>query len=143
MVFVIAVRTGEVLDYSLKSLSCHECQSHEHDHKDSDQYKKWLQKHRDYCHINHEGSSGSMEVAGAIEIFTRSIETRALKYTEFIGDGDSSTFGKVKEALEITYGDDYSIIKEECVGHVQKRIGASLREYKRKRNLKSFLMVNL
>ena len=59
-----------------------------------------------------------MEVAGAIEIFTRSIETRALKYTEFIGDGDSSTFGKVKEALEIKYGDDYSIIKEECVGHV-------------------------
>ena len=132
VVFVIAVRTGEVLDYSLKSLSCHECQSHEHDHKDSDQYKKWLQKHRDYCHINHEGSSGSIEVAGANKIFTRSIETRALKYTEFIGDGDGSTFGKVKEALEIKYGDHYSIIKEECVGHVQKRIGASLREYKRK-----------
>ena len=46
VVFVTAVRTGEVLDYSLKSVSCHECQSHEHDHKDSDQYKNWLQKHR-------------------------------------------------------------------------------------------------
>ena len=63
-----------------------------------------------------------MEVAGAIEIFTRSIETRALKYIEFIGDGDSSTFCKVKEALGMKYGDDYSIIKEESVGHVQKRI---------------------
>ena len=29
VVFVMAVRTGEVLDYVIKSLSCHECRCHE------------------------------------------------------------------------------------------------------------------
>ncbi|XP_065056243.1 uncharacterized protein LOC135684535 [Rhopilema esculentum] len=132
VVFVISVRTGQVLDYVIKSLFCHECKSHEKDGKDTAKYKNWHQKHVGHCHINHEGSSGNMEVDGAIEIFTRSIEKRFSKYTEFIGDGDSSTFGKVKEALQVKYGDDYSVLKEECVGHVQKRIGTSLREYKRR-----------
>ena len=49
VVFVISVRTGQVLDYSLKSLSYHECQSHEHDQKGADQYKNWLEKHRDHA----------------------------------------------------------------------------------------------
>ena len=30
------------------------------------------------------------------------------------------------------YGGEYIVVKEECVGHIQKRIGRSLREYKRK-----------
>ena len=30
------------------------------------------------------------------------------------------------------YGEAYTIAKEECVGHVQKRIGRALREFKRK-----------
>ena len=30
------------------------------------------------------------------------------------------------------FGDDYIVNKEECVGHVQKRLGTNLREYKRK-----------
>ena len=30
------------------------------------------------------------------------------------------------------YGDTYIITKEECIGHVQKRIGATLGEYKYK-----------
>ncbi|XP_065051289.1 uncharacterized protein LOC135680963 [Rhopilema esculentum] len=132
VVFVISVRTGQVLDYVIKSLFCHECKSHEKDDKDTAKYKNWHQKHVGHCHINHEGASGNMEVDGAVEIFTRSIEKRFSKYTEFIGDGDSSTFGKVKEALQVKYGDDYSVLKEECVGHVQKRIGTSLREYKRR-----------
>ena len=28
------------------------------------------------------------------------------------------------------YGDDYVVTKEECVGHVQKRLGTALRKYK-------------
>ena len=27
------------------------------------------------------------------------------------------------------YGDNYTVVKEECVGHVQKRLGTALRNY--------------
>ena len=32
--------------------------------------------------------------------------------------------------MKAKYGDDYIVQKEECVGHVQKRLGSSLRQYK-------------
>ena len=38
----------------------------------------------------------------------------------------------VRDACADKYGDKYIVKKEECVGHVQKRMGTSLREYKRK-----------
>lgn len=36
----------------------------------------------------------------------------------------------MKEALEKKFGTAYEIKKEECVGHVQKRLGTALRKYK-------------
>ena len=48
-----------------------------------------------------------------------------------IGDGDSSTFGEVKEACEEEYGERYMIVKEDCVGQIQKRMGTALRKYKK------------
>ena len=133
VVFVMSVRTGAVLDYVIKSKTCNECRCHEKDDKETDQYKYWHENHKSRCEINHEGSSGEMEASGAIEIFLRSIESRGLQYIDFVGDGDSSSFGRVKEALEGKYGKDYEVRKEECVGHIQKRIGTALREFKNKR----------
>ena len=49
-----------------------------------------------------------------------------------MGDGDSSCFGRVKEAMNEKCGDNYVVCKEECVGHVQKRFGRTLRKYKAK-----------
>ena len=49
-----------------------------------------------------------------------------------MGDGDSRCFGRVKEAISEKYGDNYVACKEECVGHVQKRLGSALRKYKAK-----------
>ena len=72
-----------------------------------------------------------METVAAVEIFSRSIEKRKLKYTTFVGDGNSSSFGRVKAALDEKFGPDYEIKKEECVGHVQKRLGTALRKYKK------------
>ena len=71
-----------------------------------------------------------MEAVSAVDIFTMSIETRNLKYTTFVGDGDSSSFGRVKEALEKKFGARYVVKKEECVGRVQKRLGTTLGKYK-------------
>ena len=57
---------------------------------------------------------------------------KSLKYNVMVGDGDTGSFGKICQAIKQKYGDSYSITKEECVGHVQKRMGTNLREYKRK-----------
>ena len=130
VVFVISVLTGEILDYEVKSLFCHECKAHGSHDQDSVKYKEWKKAHEKNCEVNHQGSSEEMEAVSAVDIFTRSIETRNLKYTTFVGDGDSSSFGRVKEALEKKFGERYVVKKEECVGHVQKRLGTALRKYK-------------
>lgn len=129
VVFIISVKTGEVLDYEVKSLVCHECSAHESMDHNSDEYKSWKESHDAECLINHEGSSDSMESAAAVEMFLRSIEKRGLKYTVYVGDGDSDSFGKVKAAVERVYGERYPVVKEDCVGHIQKRMGTALRKY--------------
>ncbi|GFU64582.1 CCHC-type domain-containing protein [Trichonephila clavipes] len=59
------------------------------------------------------------------ENLQRSIVKRGLKYAHYYGDGDSKGFITVKD----TYGKD-SVTKYECIGHVQKRVGARLRKLK-------------
>ena len=58
-----------------------------------------------------------MEVAGILECFKSSIEQYGLRYTEYLGDGDSKSYKQVCEA------DPYGlpISKLECIGHNQKR----------------------
>ena len=130
VVFAISVMTGEILDYEVKSLICKECSSHEHWDKTLPDYLTWKNRHSAHCEINHVGSSEEMESAGAVLIFSRSIEKRKLIYSTFVGDGDSSCFGRVKSKMVELYGDKYPVVKEECVGHVQKRLGTALRKYK-------------
>ena len=51
-----------------------------------------------------------------------------LCHTQFFGDGDSNGFNTV----ENTYKDKgVNIVKKECVGHVQKRVGTALRNLKK------------
>ena len=71
-----------------------------------------------------------MEVQGALELWQRSEEQRHLRYTTFIGDGDCKGFEAVRTAQP--YGAECPIIKEECVGHVQKRVGTQLCELKKR-----------
>ena len=130
VVFVISVETGEILDYEVKSLFCHGCKAHSSWNQESKEYKEWKKAHEEKCEINHQGSSEEMEAMAAVEIFTRRIETRKLNYTTFVGDGHSSSFIRVKAALEKKFGPAYEIKKEECVGHVQKRLGTALKKYK-------------
>ena len=75
----------------------------------------------------------STRLFGAVEMFTRSIEKHKLFYYVFVGDGDSSTFGAVVEAVKEKYGNEYIVTKEDCIGHIQKRMGANLRLYKNKK----------
>lgn len=102
--------TGKVLDYECLTRFCHVC--------------KGENKGPHECKINYVGSSGGMESSGAINIFRRSVETRGVKYTKYLGDGDSKAFSSV---IEDKPYEDCDIEKLECVGHIQKRMGSRLR----------------
>ena len=132
VVFVLSVETGEVLDFEIKSKVCFQCKAKGGKDKSSKEYITWFDKHKHECSVNHSKSSGSMETEAAITIFMRSIEKHNLKYTTYVGDGDSSSFGEVAEALFNKYGSEYHIVKEDCIGHIQKRMGSNLRNYKNK-----------
>ena len=129
VVVAILVETGEVIDFEVISKHCFECKKHSHDDTCSEHYKKWKESHASKCHINFQGSSGAMEGTGALSIFKRSIDQYKLKYTTFVGDGDSDTFKVVQEGMQELYGGRYNVVKEECIGHIQKRMGYALRNY--------------
>lgn len=86
-------------------------------------------EHQENCSINHHGSSGKMEVDAMLEMFQRSWEHYGVRYTNYIGDGDTKTFKSITDAKP--YGDDITVKKSECVGHVEKRMGSRLRNLKK------------
>ncbi|GFO14007.1 phenolphthiocerol synthesis polyketide synthase type i pks15/1 [Plakobranchus ocellatus] len=70
-----------------------------------------------------------MEAVGSVQIFQRSVGvSRYLKYTRYLGDGDSAPFKKVVESKP--YGEVEEAVKLECVGHIQKRVGTRCRRLK-------------
>ncbi|GFT19126.1 uncharacterized protein TNCV_903651 [Trichonephila clavipes] len=71
-----------------------------------------------------------MEVAGALSIFQRSQSLYNVRYTKYLGDGDSKAFTSIVENK--VYGDHCSVEKLECIGHVMKRMGTRLRRLKTK-----------
>ena len=70
----------------------------------------WLCRIRESCRLS--------------RLFMSSAETRKLRYTQYIGDGDSKAY------LDIVKNDPYpgtAVEKLECVGHIQKRVSNRLR----------------
>jgi len=66
------------------------------------------------------------------KMFSSSEEKFGVKYSNYIGDGDSKTF---KEILKLNpYGDELTVIKSECIGHVEKRMGTRLRNVRKEKN---------
>jgi hypothetical protein len=65
-----------------------------------------------------------------VNIFQRSQATYNTRYTEYLGDGDTSAFLQVHESKP--YGDSVNIVKIECVNHIQKRMGTRIRTLKAK-----------
>ena len=67
-----------------------------------------------------------MEAAGPVEIFQHSAQKHKLVYSQYLGDDDTSSF---KEVVESNPYSESGIVPEEVeyVGHVQKRLGTSLR----------------
>lgn len=118
VVTATAIETGKVIDVHCLSKYCHGCKLAKED-------PTKIENHEQTCQLNYEGSSGGMEVKGAIAIFNRSQMNRGARYLTYLGDGDSKGYKAVTESLP--YGPDVEIVKAECIGHVQKRMGARLR----------------
>jgi hypothetical protein len=110
-----SVDTGKVLDVAVLTKHCR-CS------------EKLEDLHEVKCEANFKGASGGMEVTGACQIFERSEATRGVRYTEYLGDGDSKAFKSVVEKQP--YGAGVTVKKLECLGHVQKRMGSRLRRLK-------------
>ena len=123
IVSAVSVVTGKVLDIAVLSNYCKGCAQWTQQQQHTPEYLSWKASH--VCSLNHDGSAGSMEPKGAIQIFHRSQAERNLRYTEFLGDGDSASFLQVKASKP--YGEEL-IVKNDCVGHVQKRVGSRLRK---------------
>ena len=69
-----------------------------------------------------------MESQGTVDIYSRSVQHNKLQYLTMISDGDCKNHARVEELKP--YGDEVSVLKEDCVGHVQKRMGRQLRDLK-------------
>ena len=69
-----------------------------------------------------------MEPEGVDRIFRRSVKRHNLRYTEYYGDGDSKSYLKVKDVYQDAC---VPVEKRECIGHVQNRVGTTLRKLKK------------
>ena len=141
---VIEADTGLILDYQALSKFCLKCTQNENKllrgKITHSQYVGWLDEHyssSETCDINFDGtSSGAMEAESAVTMWGRS-EKHFMQYRTFITDGDSSAFKSVTEMGNGTgpYGKEKPVAKAECVNHVAKRLGTSLRNIKRTRTM--------
>ena len=128
VVSVMSIVTGKVLDVDVMSKECRACLLNTRK-EGSQEYKDWWDSHKNVCHINFSGSSGRMDASGCLEMFQRSEEKHSLRYTEFLGDGDSKAH---KQLLEKKVYGDKPFTKLECVGHIKKRMGSRLRSLKKR-----------
>ena len=123
LVFVISQDTGEILDFTLLSRHCPMCNYHRRIL--DDEFARWKDQHEEECQTNYTISSKSMESAGCLMLWTRSVSRNQLRYTAFVRDGESAAYKTVLN--EQPYGPDVQIIKKDCIGHVQKWMGMGLR----------------
>ena len=126
---------SKVLDTHVLSNHCKACVNKENDSNDQNEFAQWKEQHQPRCEQNHVGTAAGMEPKGAEEIFRRSWDTYKLKYTGYLGDGDSKAFSTVSGANPPIYP-GAQIRKYECCGHVQKRmyrqLTSKVQECKRK-----------
>lgn len=124
VVFAISVDTGEVLDYHVLSKACQACSLKKSQCEgDEERFEEWRREHvaSGKCDINFAGSSPAMEAEGAVILWKRSIELHNIRCKWMVSDGDSKAFSSVEHVY-----DDCQVVKLDCVGHVQKRMGKHL-----------------
>lgn len=122
---VIELFTGLVLDYVVLSNFCAGCERAPD--KNDPAYQSWTESH--VCQKNTDKKAGEMEVQAALILFERSLAKYGLRYTTILCDGDCRTYLALSEAGVYGY---IKIVKEDCINHVEKRMGTNLRTLKSK-----------
>ena len=87
--FDISADTGKVLDFCVQSKYCHTCAVN----KTSPAFESFKSNHE--CDKNHDGSSSSMELSAAKEIWDNSLSNKGSRYRYMISDGDSKVYNTV------------------------------------------------
>lgn len=100
--------------------------------KDAAEFETWCTTYQSGCLANHTGSSGKMEADVVIEMFNCSQETYTVRYLNYVGDGNSKTYSQI-----ITSNPYIPVVKKECIGQVQKRMGTQLHNCKKTNKNKS------
>lgn len=119
---IIGQITGEILFIGVRNKYCSICTRAE---------AKEIEANNHTCYKNWTGSASSMEANILVEGFNRSIEMHGVQYRKFIGDGDSSTFARLKD--EVSYGNQ--IRKVECTNHAIKNFHKHLIKVKKDTNI--------
>ena len=124
-VAVISMDNGKLLDIESITRQCKPCQRSKESLSEED-FDVWYTIHQKGCSMNYAGSAPMIEVEGAKRISGRSISNRKLRYLKYYGDGDSKAFATVRDCyLPLV------MLKLECIGHYQKRLGCRLRKLKK------------
>ena len=130
VVSAISVESGKCIDFQIETKTCKLCSIWKLKKSTYPvEYEKFQSSHYQKCKISHTGSSSAMESSGVLKLFRRSEKKNNLRYTTYLGDGDSSSYASVVAAKP--YGHNVEIKKAECIGHIQKRVGTRLRNLKK------------
>ena len=112
---VTLIGNGKCIDYEVLLKKCKSCEAWECK-KEMDIVDRNDWKVRHVCSINHTGSAGALKVVGMQKMFSRSVNLHGVRYTFYIGDGDT------KSLDQICKSDSYlGHTITQCVGHLQKR----------------------
>ncbi|GFS74776.1 uncharacterized protein TNCV_1690751 [Trichonephila clavipes] len=123
---IIDILSGHVLDFEVLSKYCQNCVVAGRDMGvDRAEFHIWQKGHADVCDKNFNESSGAMEMHGALIMWRRSISDWQMRFVSMLSDGDSKTFKFLSDNK--IYGSDIKIEKEECLNHIAKRLGTTLR----------------
>ena len=84
-IIIYIIAEGKCIDNEVISNKCRQCDLWEKK-KGTEEYEKWKETHDSFCSMNHQGSSGAMEVTGLKQIYHRSVKNPKLRYKFHIGD---------------------------------------------------------
>ncbi|GBL96418.1 hypothetical protein AVEN_43731-1 [Araneus ventricosus] len=93
--------------------------------KNTPEFRIWHDFHKIDCQKIFNGSSNSMEMNAAAILWKRSVKEAKMRYTTLLSDGDGKTHQRLNEIK--VYGKNVTIMKEEYINHVAKRVGTGLR----------------
>ena len=83
---VVASDSGKCVGFRVLKRTSNTCTSWEKQKSsEPESHEQFMETHN--CLINHEGSAGSMEVAGLVDCFMNSIGNRKLHYTHYTALG--------------------------------------------------------